>query len=320
MAKSSGMKNVIVILFLLATISVSCDNEEDTLQSDPVKLKSLPGTIYYKWADEGIFKIELPIAKQSLFLKSSVQRNHWDVSWDNQLVLECTDVAGDSDASHFMLSKISDGTIVKQFKYYATDGDIAVGTLSPNGKMIAIHPTFKDGIVITDLDGNVIETMLSIDNVKIEKNPVWMPDNTLLISHKQFLLKTNATFTEVSTIKEFDFEDWGSPTVSKNGRKIAFAASKHIWMMNADGTDMKQITTSSQAETSPAFSPDGNFLLIGTDYHITGLFGSISYLKVIPADGNEYNVDDGEESKGVIPILLLGKSQLEATDGRTVWR
>ena len=314
------MKHVIFVLFFLATFVGACENDKDNPQNDSSKLKSLPGTIYYKWADEGIFKINLPTAKQTLFLKSSVQRNHWDVSWDNQLVLECTDVAGDIDASQFTISKISDGTLVKQFKYYATDGDIATGTLSPNGKMIAINPTFKDGIVITDLEGNVIETMMSVDNVKITKDPVWMPDNTLLVSHKMFLLKTNAEFTGVTTIKELDFQDWGSPTVSKNGSKIAFEASKHIWMMNADGSNMKQITSSSQAEASPHFSPDGKFLLIGADYHLTGLFGSISYLKVIPADGNQYHVDDGEESEGVIPIFLPGKSQMETSDGRTVWR
>lgn len=314
------MKKIIFALLFLAAIALACSSDKDNPQTDSNKLKYLPGTIYYKWADEGIFKIDLRTAKQSLFLKSSTQRNHWDVSWDNQLVLECTDVAGDVDASQFTLSKNSDGTIVKQFKYYATDGDIATGTLSPNGKMIAINPTFKDGIVIVDLEGKVIETMVSIDNTKLSKNPVWMPDNTLLIQHKQFLLKTNATFTEVSTIKEFDFPAWGSPTVSKNGSKIAFAASKHIWMMNIDGTDMKQITNSSHEEVSPNFSPDGKFLLVGTNYHVTGLFGGISYLKVIPADGNQYNVDDGEESEGVIPIYLPAKTQMETSDGRMVWR
>ncbi len=314
------MKKMLFAIFLFAIVAVACSNDKDNPENDSNKLKKLPGSIYYKWADEGIFKIDLPTASQSLFLKSSTQRNHWDVSWDNQMVLECTDVAGDVDASQFTLSKISDGTIVTQFKYYATDGDIATGTLSPNGKMIAINPTFKDGIVIVDLDGNVIETMSSIDNVKLSKNPVWMPDNTLIIPHKQFLLKTNATFTEVSTIKELDFQDWSSPAVSKSGSKIAFTASKHIWMMNANGSDMTQVTNSSHEEAIPYFSPDGKFLLIGTNYHVTGLFGGISYLKVIPADRNQYNVDDGEESEGVISIYLPGKSQMETSDGKVMWR
>jgi len=147
-----------------------------------------------------------------------------------------------------------------------------------------------------------------------------MPDNTLLIVHKQFLLKSNTDFTQVSLIKEFDFQDWGTPAVSRDGKKITFAASNHIWLMNADGTDLKQVTKSSAFETSPQFSPDGKYLLIGTDFHVTGPFGSIFYLKVIPADGRQYQLDDGAESEGVIPLILNGKSQVEAGDGRIVWR
>ncbi|HUH19507.1 hypothetical protein [Albibacterium sp.] len=300
---------------------MACNKDKDDLGSPAgSELKKLPGNIYYKWADEGIFVLNLPSASQSLLLQDKIRRNDWDISFDNKYVLECSDVQGDYQASQFTLSNISDGTIVKQFKYYASEGDIATGTLSPNGQLIAIDPTFHDGIVITDLDGNEVKHILTVNNEKITEDPVWMSDNTLLITHKQFLLKSNADFTQVSLIKEFDFQDWGSPAVSRDGKKIAFSASKHIWLMNADGTDLKQVTKSSTAETSPQFSPDGKYLLIGTDFHITGPFGSIFYLKVIPADGRQYQVDDDAESEGVIPLILNGKSQPEAGDGRMVWR
>jgi len=315
------MKKITIVLFCLSIISAACHKEKDDLGS-PVDsaMKKLPGSIYYKWADEGVFVLDLPSASRSLLLQDKIRRNDWDISWNNQLVLECSDVVGDYQASQFTLSNISDGTIVKQFKYYASEGDIATGTLSPNGQLIAIDPTFHDGIVIIDLDGNEMQHILTVNNEKITENPVWMPDNTLLIVHKQFLLKSNTDFTQVSLIKEVDFQDWGTPTVSRDGKKIVFAASKHIWLMNTDGTDLKQITSSSGAETSPKFSPDGKYLLIGTDFHITGPFGSIFYLKVIPADGRQYQVDDGAESEGVVPLILNEKSQAEAGDGRMVWR
>lgn len=284
------------------------------------KIKKLPGNIYYKWADEGVFKLDPMTATRSLLLPDNIRRNSWDISWDNQTVLECTDVAGDNQASQFTVSKIADGTIVKQFKYYASEGDIATGTHSPNGHMIAINPTFHDGIVITDLDGNIKQEILRVNNEKITESPVWMPDNTLLFAHKQYLLKTNKEFTDVSLVKELDFDDWGQPTISNDGGKIAFVASKHIWLMNADGSAMNQVTMSSAAETNPQFSPDGNYLLIGTDDHITGPFGSFFYLKVIPADGRQYQVDDGMESEGVIPIIPSGKNKVEAGDGKIVWR
>ena len=315
------MKRLIFWSFCVLLMTTAC-HKDDTGSDNPITgdIKKLPGTIYYKWADEGVFKFEPATAQRSLLLPDEIERNDWDVSWDNQLVLECKDVPGDYGASQFTISKIADGTVMNQFIYYASEGDIATGKLAPNGQMIAINPTFHDGIVITDLDGNVIQHIQNVDNEKITEAPAWMPDNTLLFAHKHYLLKTNRQFTNVSVVKEFDFNAWGKPIASKDGKKIAFVASKHIWLMRADGSNVKQVTTSSAEETNPQFSPDGRFLLIGTDAHVTGPFGSIFYLKAIPADGQQYQVDDGQESKGVIPIIPTGKNKLEAGDGHMAWR
>lgn len=315
------MKQLTILLLCLSVFMVRCQKDKvDPENPTANKLKNLSGTIYYKWADEGVFKIDLQSAGRSLLLQENIRRNNWDVSWDNQFVLECTDVEGDYLASRFALSKIADGTIARQFKYYATEGDIATGILSPNGQLIAINPTFHDGIVITDMEGNEIRHILTVNNEKITENPTWMPDNTLLIVHQQMLLKTNADFTKVSLLKEFDFQEWGTPVVSRDGKRIAFVAAKHVWLMNADGTDMKQVTNSSGAETFPQFSPDGKSLLVGTDFHASGPFGNLFYLKVIPADGKQYQVDDGAESEGVIPVILPERKQIEAGDGRMRWR
>lgn len=53
-----------------------------------------------------------------------------------------------------------------------------------------------------------------------------------------------------------------SPIWSPDGRKIAFASSRHgsddIFIMNADGSAIKRLTSFSQSETPEAFSPDGS--------------------------------------------------------------
>lgn len=317
--KMTDMKNLLSIFICLSIFSTACHkNDGDRGKPDGAGMKNLPGDIYYQWADEGIFKLHLPAVSQRLLLADDPKRNNWDVS--GQQVLECSDVPGDYEASQFTLTNLSDGTIVKQFKHYASGGDIATGTLSPNGQLIAINPTFNDGIVITDLDGNEVKHILTVNNEKVTEDAVWAPDNTLLIVHGKFLLKSNAAFSDFTLVKEFDFQEWGSPAVSNDGKKIALVASKHIWLMNADGTDLKQVTGSSGAETSPQFSPDGKYLLTGTDFHTTGPFGHIFYLKTIPADGKLYQVDDGAESAGVIPLVLPGSKTVIAADGRVRWR
>lgn len=56
---------------------------------------------------------------------------------------------------------------------------------------------------------------------------------------------------------------------------MAFAANNHIWMMNADGSHLVQVTTSDKVEAIPEFSPDGKWLVLGSDYRATGSFGHI---------------------------------------------
>ena len=66
------------------------------------------------------------------------------------------------------------------------------------------------------------------------------------------------------------FRNVGDPQVSPDGQSVAYTvstidakedkSSTHIWMVKCDGTNDRQITFSSDSESSPRWSPDGKFL------------------------------------------------------------
>ena len=55
------------------------------------------------------------------------------------------------------------------------------------------------------------------------------------------------------------------PDWSPDGKKLAFASNRsgqfEIWTVNADGNDLKMVTTGAGAKVWPAWSPDGKSLM-----------------------------------------------------------
>jgi dipeptidyl aminopeptidase/acylaminoacyl peptidase len=66
-----------------------------------------------------------------------------------------------------------------------------------------------------------------------------------------------------------------APSLSKDGTRVAFGVKRYeleagktwseIWMMAADGSDLRQMTSGRKNDTEPRFSPDGKKLLFQSD-------------------------------------------------------
>ena len=50
------------------------------------------------------------------------------------------------------------------------------------------------------------------------------------------------------------------PSFSPDGKEIAFESALHLWVMKADGTGAHRVTHDSAAERDPAWSPDGRWI------------------------------------------------------------
>lgn len=324
------MRKILAIVLLVSFCFFSC-SKKDTPSPEPGggngngNAYGVPGALMFDWATDGILQVDLKTGKTSTVLPENTSRYGWDISRDGKFILQSTEaptsVENYYDANVYTLTNMDDGANVFQFVYYPAEGDLTNGFLSPDESMVAVQPTFDDGIVILDTKGNILHNLTAFGGKKISYGTeiAWMPDETLLFTLGNGIYRTNQDFTQASLIKQFDFNSWGNIAVSMDGKKISLDGGNHIWMMNSDGSNLVQVTESDQVEKMSAFSPDGKYLLVGTDWHVTGPFGSIWYLAIIPADGEKYNVNEGTD-KRVVFIKDTQEGGNQACDGYMYWR
>lgn len=79
------------------------------------------------------------------------------------------------------------------------------------------------------------------------------------------------------------------PDVSPDGTRVAYSMDGNIWVINADGTDPVQLTTSGQ-DTAPVWSPDGSQILFTSNRDGDG------EIFVMNADGSaQINITDNAD-------------------------
>ncbi|MDM1047908.1 hypothetical protein [Sphingobacterium hotanense] len=314
---------VIHFLSVLVLFFIGCSKDD---RSENIIPSNLKGSLYFDWADEGTLSINTETGVKSVFLPSDSKRNGWDISRDKELVLTANKTNVWNENITFVISRMSTGEIINQFDYTPLNGGSGFhsGILSPDNKLIAIAPTFEAGFVLLNRDGSLLGHIDAINGEKPKRGSaiVWLPGNSLIITHKSSIIRLDPPYTNGKLIKEMNFEDWGRITVNAAGTKIALSANNHIYMMDIDGNNFVQVTESNDREVLPEFSPDGNYLLVGTDYTTTSSLSAIWRLKIIPADGNKYNVDPiTENSPGVIPVIAHGDEVIQTASNRgMLWR
>jgi hypothetical protein len=308
----------LVLIVSACSKSTGDDDNGTTPGTGPIQQLGA-GMIYYGWATEGILKVDLKTGVKGQALMYNTRRNGWDISRDHTLLLEVTEAPNNYDTELYTITNIKDGTIVSQFEKETGYANSTFPSLSFDKKLIAVPPTDDDGIMLLDLQGKILLNLITFQGKELEGSIDWMPDNTLLFRQDNSLYRTNKEFTKASLVTTLNFASWGDVAVSPDGSKIALQGGNHLWMMNADGSNLTQITESNAIEVYPVFSPDSKYMLIGIDYTYTGTFGRYWHMAIIPADFGKYNVDKGAD-KRVIPFIPKGENSPEAADGTMLWR
>ena len=143
---------------------------------------------------------------------------------------------------------------------------------SPDGKKI-VFTSNRDGntnIYLMNVDGS---NVVRLTNVQAEEQaPIWSPDGTRILfeSNRDGNYEVYVMNSDGSGQTRLTFNptvDGGPARFSPDGKMIAFARSAavdgpdyynfDIYTMNADGSNVKQLTTDKEYDTGPVWSPDG---------------------------------------------------------------
>ncbi|HEX3857483.1 MAG TPA: hypothetical protein VHY30_09335 [Verrucomicrobiae bacterium] len=125
-------------------------------------------------------------------------------------------------------------------------------------------------IYISDFDGHDAKA-ITHDNA-IVAAPAWAPGRLALYYTSYQPGNPDIFYHNLSTGRRTNIAKFSglntSAAVSPDGTKLAMildrSGSPNVWVCNADGTNFKQLTTSPEDESSPCWSPDGQWICFAT--------------------------------------------------------
>jgi TolB protein len=142
----------------------------------------------------------------------------------------------------------ADGSNIKRLT--SADGYDAEATLSPNGKTIVFTST-RDGdldIYTMDTKGKNVKRLTT--ELGYDGGPFFSPDGKQII-YRAFHPKTEA---EIARYKDRLANDLIEPN------------NFELWVMNADGSNKRQVTKLGAASFAPFFTPDGKSVIFSTNH------------------------------------------------------
>lgn len=161
-----------------------------------------------------------------------------------------------------------DGSGIKPLT--ATKGYDAEATVSPDGKKI-IFTSMRDGdLDLYSMDANGKNVRRLTTELGYDGGAFFSPDGKQIV-YRSYYPKTEA---EIARYKQRLSEDLIEPN------------NFEIWVMNADGTNKRQVTKLGAASFAPFFTPDGRRIIFCTNYFATDARKRNFDLALINVDGS----------------------------------
>ncbi len=165
-------------------------------------------------------------------------------------------------------------SIRRQAHAFADDVVEAITSRKGIGNVkIAFKVQSSDGtgeIYMADFDGHNAQAITT--DGAIVAAPAWVPGKFALYYTSYKLTKPNIFYQNLSTGRRGVFAHFAglntSAAVSPDGTKVAMILSRsgnpNVWLCNADGTGLKQLTHTSADDSCPCWSPDGQWICYAT--------------------------------------------------------
>ena len=200
----------------------------------------------------------------------------------------------------------TDGKKSKQLT--KTAGYDAEATLSPDGKKV-IFTSMRDGdldIYVMDTKGKNVKRLTS--ELGYDGGAFFSPDAKQIV-YRSFHPKTEA---EIARYKDRLANNLIEPTVFE------------VWVMNADGSNKRQVTKLGAASFAPFFTPDGKQIIFCTNYFASDARKRNFDLALINVDGTGIERVTFNETFDGFPMfspdgkkLVFASNRNAATQGDT---
>jgi hypothetical protein len=160
---------------------------------------------------------------------------------------------------------------VGQLPVFSVQGGSIRGPVqpAPNGALYAVHTNENAGLGEPFFDYvYLLDAKLAVPvRVKDVRDPAWLSNDRAVVVGADGLFSiaavAGATLARIGPVGlGLPGSAPAMPSVSPDGRSIAFTQGDAIWRIGADGTGLSQLTQPAVGQAWPTWSPDGSQLAV----------------------------------------------------------
>jgi hypothetical protein len=159
----------------------------------------------------------------------------------------------------------------------ASPTDFEFSALSPDERYVAVEVRFfLNGGNRYNTQVFDTATRQSVATFEGAVAPMWYPDGRLLLSTTDWFRVADPTDWSLTRLPGAQNGGVNNPSISPDGTQIAFEFNQQIWVMNADGSNIRAEIVGGAALRYPVWAPNGQPVL--------------AYL---------FNIDDNDNAEGI---------------------